>query len=116
MLEDSPEDAELLMRDLKQRGISFEAHRTDTRETFLEQLEEFRPDIIISDYKLPSFNGLHALKLVRERIFLLPFILVSGHIGEEGAIEALKLGATDFVLKDGISRLAECVRRALRES
>jgi PAS domain S-box-containing protein len=113
---DSPEDAELLMHRLKQEGISFEVYRTDTRETFLEQLEEFRPNIVTSDYSLSSFSGLDALELLRDRSLLLAFILVSGHIGGQDAIEALKSGATDFVLKDGVDRLAECVRRALQEA
>jgi PAS domain S-box-containing protein len=115
MLEDSMEDAELLNRELRQGGMSFDVRRVDTREGFLEQLEGFKPDIVISDYKLPSFGGMDALELVRKISSPVPFILVSGHIGEMGAIEAFKMGVTDVVLKDSVGRLVPSVRRALRE-
>jgi PAS domain S-box-containing protein len=115
MLEDSVRDAELLERELRQGKISFSVRKVDTRKDFIEQLNEFEPDIVISDYKLPTFDGKQALGIVRERSALLPFILVSGYIGEEKATEALKNGATDFILKDRIGRLVPCVHRALRE-
>jgi PAS domain S-box-containing protein len=116
MLEDSVRDAELLERELRQSSISFTAHKVDTRDDFVEQLNVFEPDLIIADYKLPQFDGMQALQIVRERSPLLPFILVSGYIGEERAIEALKKGATDFILKDRLGRLVSCVQRALREA
>jgi PAS domain S-box-containing protein len=115
MLEDSVRDAELLERELRLGKLSFNARKVDSKEDFIEQLDEFEPDLIISDYKLPSFDGLQALEIVRERSALLPFILVSGYVGEELAIEALKRGATDFILKDRIQRLVSCVQRAFRE-
>jgi PAS domain S-box-containing protein len=115
MLEDSVRDAELLERELRQGGVSFSARKVDARDDFVEQLNEFAPDLVISDYKLPSFDGMQALTIVRERSLLLPFILVSGYIGEERATEALKNGATDFILKDRLGRLVPCVQRALRE-
>jgi PAS domain S-box-containing protein len=88
----------------------------DTREDFIAQLAEFKPDLVIADYKLPAFDGLRALEIVREQSPVLPFILVSGYIGEERATEALKKGATDFILKDRLGRLVSCVRRAMRET
>ena len=115
MLEDSVRDAELLERELRHGGISFTARKVDSRADFVEQLNDFDPDLVISDYKLPSFDGMQALGIVRERSQFLPFILVSGYIGEEKAIEALKNGATDFLLKDRLERLVSCVLRALRE-
>jgi PAS domain S-box-containing protein len=115
MLEDSTEDAELLNRELLQGGMSFDVRRVDTRDAFLEQLMGFKPDIVISDYKLPSFGGMDALELLRKISSSVPFILVSGHIGETGAIEAFKMGVTDFVLKDSVGRLVPSVQRALRE-
>jgi PAS domain S-box-containing protein len=115
MLEDSVRDADLLERQLRKGGVSFSGSRVDTQEAFVEQLKEFGPDLIISDYHLPLFDGLQALELVRERLPQLPFILVSGHIGEEKAIEAFKMGATDFILKDRLGRLVPCIQRALRE-
>jgi PAS domain S-box-containing protein len=110
------EDAELLNRELRQGGMSFEVHRVDTQKAFLEQLSGFKPDIVISDYRLPAFSGMDALGLVRKISPAIPFMLVSGHIGEMGAIEAFKMGITDFVLKDSVGRLVPSVRRALREA
>jgi PAS domain S-box-containing protein len=115
MLEDSVRDAALIERELRRGGMSFSARRVDTREAFLGQLIDFEPDLVLSDYKLPSFDGLQALEIVRARSSWLPFILVSGHIGEELATEALKIGATDFILKDRLGRLVPCVQRSLRE-
>jgi PAS domain S-box-containing protein len=115
MIEDSVRDAELMERELRQGGVGFSIRKVDTRADFIKQLGEFEPDLIISDYKLPSFDGLQALDIARERSILLPFILVSGYIGEERATEALKNGATDFILKDRLGRLVPCVQRALRE-
>lgn len=116
MLEDSTEDADLLTRELQRGDMVFDVCRVDNRGAFIHQLMEFRPDIVISDYRLPLFDGLQALELVRDRSLTLPFILVSGHIGEVDAIEALKMGATDFVLKDSLGRLVPSLRRALREN
>src|ERR1700728_4712583 len=92
MLEDSVDDADLLERQLRQGRVPFSSSRVNTQEAFVKHLEEFDPDLIISDYQLPSFDGLQALELVRERCPKLPFILVSGYIGEEKAVEALKMG------------------------
>jgi PAS domain S-box-containing protein len=115
MNEDSVRDAELLERELRQGGIAFSVSKVDTRADFEKQLDDFNPDLIISDYHLPSFDGLQALEIARSRSPTLPFILVSGYVGEERAIEALKKGATDFILKDRLGRLVACVQRALRE-
>jgi signal transduction histidine kinase len=115
-LEDSPVDAAFVRRELRRSGMSFNLRCVDTREAFVERLEKFQPDLIISDYHLPSFDGLTALALVRERSPELPFILTSGYIGEEGATEALKRGATDFLLKTSLgARLVPTVQRAMRE-
>ncbi|MCX9010785.1 MAG: PAS domain S-box protein, partial [Candidatus Methanoperedens sp.] len=83
--------------------------------TFQKELKDFSPDIILADYTLPVFDGCSALKIVKERCPDVPFIFVSGTIGEDCAIESLKGGATDYVIKDRISRLAPAVRRALNE-
>jgi signal transduction histidine kinase len=116
LLEDSAGDAELLQRELRMGGLEFTARRVETQPEFLEQLDAFDPDVVISDYMLPAFDGLKALDLVRQRSPLLPFILVSGAIGEERATVALKLGATDFILKGRLTRLVSCVRGSLREA
>jgi diguanylate cyclase (GGDEF)-like protein/PAS domain S-box-containing protein len=116
ILEDSPADAELAERELRKAGLSFSARRVETREAFAESLAEFAPDLILADYALPSFDGLSALLIAQERSPLVPFIFVSGSIGEELAIETLKSGATDYVLKHGLARLGPAVRRALGEA
>jgi PAS domain S-box-containing protein len=116
LLEDSLSDANLAQCELRQGGLSFSARRVDTREAFVEQLDEWQPDLIISDYMLPSFDGIAALGIVRKSFPDLPFILVSGVIGEERVTQALKSGATDFILKDSLStRLVMTVKRALQD-
>ncbi len=115
MLEDASTDAELVERELRKAGIAFSLKRVETRDAFQKGLNDFSPDIILADYKLPSFDGLSALDIVRGQDSDMPFILVSGSIGEEMAAEALKIGATDFVLKQKISRLTPVIQRALRE-
>jgi PAS domain S-box-containing protein len=115
-LEDRPEHTELAQRELRRAGLSFDARRAGTKEAFLAELADFKPELIISDDRLPSFDALSALALARQHLPELPFILVSGHIGEELTAEALQRGVTDFLLKDNIAtRLAPAVRRAMRE-
>lgn len=115
LLEDDARDAELVGELLEADGLACEIIRVQTRSEFLSALERGEIDLILADYRLPSFDGLTALNLVLERRPDLPFIFVSGTLGEEIAIDALKRGATDYVLKTGMSRLASSVRRALRE-
>lgn len=115
MLEDSSSDAEINEIELEKGGIPHSARRVDTKEDFLRELQEFSPHIILSDLSLPGFGGLPALKLLQEIALDIPFIFVTGTIGEDSAIEMLKLGATDYVLKGRISRLVPAVRRALQE-
>jgi PAS domain S-box-containing protein len=116
ILEDLPTDAELTERELRKAGIRFTSVRVMTREGFIGALEGDCFDLILADYNLPSFDGVAALGLVREKCPYVPFIIVSGRIGEETAIEALKAGAIDYVLKDNLVRLVPSIRRALRES
>lgn len=115
ILEDIMTDAELSERELHKGKILFNSRRVETREGFLKELKEFQPDLILSDYSLPSFDGMAALKIVREKFPEIPFIFVTGAMGEEWAIETLKSGATDYVLKHHLSRLVPAVHRALRE-
>ena len=115
ILEDDPYDAELEIATLEESGYVCRWQRVETRAEFLARLGTSDYDLILADYRLPAFDGLTALKLVIERDLDLPFILVSGALGEEVAIESLKAGATDYVLKDRLSRLGPVVRRALRE-
>jgi light-regulated signal transduction histidine kinase (bacteriophytochrome) len=113
MLEDQSADAELVAQVLRQAGMVFSLKRVDTRDRFIAALEEFRPDIILADYRLPTFDGLQALAIAAVRVPDVPFIFVSGAMGEEFAIETLLQGAADYVLKDHLSKLAPAVNRAL---
>ena len=116
LLEDDASDAELVQELLEAEGFVCEITRAQTRAEFVTALEHNEIDLILADYKLPSFDGVAALKLASSTRPHVPFIFVSGTIGEELAIEALKMGATDYVLKTGLSRLAPSVRRAIREA
>ncbi len=115
ILEDVTTDVELIKDELMEAGTVFTLQWVKDRRAFLGALDEFSPDIILSDYSLPSFDGLSALKLARSRCPDVPFIFVSGALGEETAIELLKQGAIDYVLKSRLSRLAPAVHRALQE-
>src|ERR1051326_9174480 len=115
-LEDDPADSELLRAMLEMDRIIAQVDRVDGREKFLEALDSNSYDIIISDYSMPTFDGRSALVLAREHAPHTPFILLSGTIGEEAAVEVLREGATDYVPKDHPERLVASLRRALRES
>ncbi|BCB26836.1 hypothetical protein SKTS_17220 [Sulfurimicrobium lacus] len=114
IVEDLPSDAELMMLQLRGEGFRFEWQRVQTEEEYLAGLDS-RPDLILADWHLPRFSGLRALQLLRERNLDIPFIIVSGGIGEEAAIDALRQGASDYVLKDRPARLGPAVRHALDE-
>jgi PAS domain S-box-containing protein len=116
ILEDLPSDAELMVYELRQAEIAHTYRRVADREPFVAALEENWPDLILSDFHLPNFDGLEALALAQAACPDTPFIFVSGAMGEEVAIDALKRGATDYVLKDRLSRLGPAVQRALREA
>ncbi|MEE8390126.1 MAG: PAS domain-containing protein [Anaerolineae bacterium] len=117
IVEDNPYDAELQVATLEEAGYVCQWERVETRAEFLTRLAPRVPgyDLILADYDLPAFDGLAALKLFLEHDLDLPFILVSSTPGEETATESLKAGATDYVLKDRLSRLGMVVQRALRE-
>jgi signal transduction histidine kinase len=115
-LEDSERDCELIRQLLMDEGFSCEIKRRDTRAEFIEELEKKDFDIIFADGTLPEFSGLNALELSRQYVPNIPFIFVSGTMGEETAIESLRSGATDYVLKQRLSRLGPAVRRAVAEA
>lgn len=114
-LEDDPKDAELIQSLLVENGITCEIIRVEIRTEFVSALESVEFDLILSDYTLPSFDGLSALTMAEQKCPDLPFIFVSATLGEELAIETLKAGATDYVLKQRLSRLVPAVRRAMNE-
>lgn len=115
LVEDNPLDAELVLRALGADGMEFTCIRVQTEAEFLDALRA-GPDIVLSDYDLPQFSGLLALELLRRRHPETPFILISGTIGEDTAVEAMRKGATDYLLKDRLARLGTAVRNALAES
>ena len=116
LVEDSELDAELIVDHLAEDGLGVDARRVEDEESFSSALGEFTPHVIISDLSMPEFSGYRALELARGMAPDVPFIFVSGTMGEEAAVEAVRRGATDYVLKHSMTRLASSVRRALREA
>jgi PAS domain S-box-containing protein len=116
LLEDDTRDAGLIQDVLEADNFACDVIRTQTRAGFLAALDDDTIDLILADYTLPSFDGLSALMIASSARSDLPFIFVSGTLGEEVAIEALKIGAADYILKTGMSRLVPSVQRALREA
>ncbi len=114
-LEDVAYDVELMERELRKEGIDYELKRVDTREQFLSALTEFRPEIILADYSLPQFSALEALKLLHQRKSTVPVILVTGSHSEEAAVECMKEGAEDYILKASLTRLPSALQNALRK-
>lgn len=115
-VEDNATDAELIENMLVAGGLQVESMRVDTRDAFLAGLERRPLDLILCDYRLPQFHGLTALELARERRPDVPFIFVSGTLGDDLAAEALQHGAVDYLLKDRLARLVPAVRRAVDEA
>jgi signal transduction histidine kinase len=116
MVEDDSSDAELTRFALKKGGFHFTLTRVETRRDYIAQLDENPPTLILSDYSLPGFNGHDALEIARHKCPQIPFIFVTGTMGEEVAIDTLKSGATDYVLKMRLPRLVPAVHRALKEA
>jgi signal transduction histidine kinase len=116
ILEDNPNDADLEQRHLTRAGLDFTAVVADSRASFVQQLAAFRPEVILSDFSLPGFSGESALKIVQEQCPHIPFIFLSGALGDEEAVGLIKQGATDYVLKDRPARLASVIRRAMAEA
>jgi PAS domain S-box-containing protein len=113
MLEDTPTDAELAEHELRKAGIAFTSMRVETRDTFIRALAEFHPDIVLSDYKLPDFDGMSALEIVQRDHPEVPVIMLTGALSDIQAVELIRAGAKDYVLKDRLARLAPAVQRAL---
>src|SRR5882757_2905289 len=114
IVEDIQDDADLLLAALRRAGFDSKWKRVQTEPDFLAELKKL-PDIILSDYSMPQFTGLRAAELLRASGLNIPFILISGTVGEDVAVEAMRHGATDYLLKDRIVRLGSAVQRALEQ-
>jgi CheY-like chemotaxis protein len=114
-LEDSPTDAELVERELKKGKLQFEKVVVGTKATFEKVLTEFAPDMVIADHSLPSFDSLEALRIIKQRGMKIPFILVSATVSDEYAVEVMKAGADDYVLKDRLHRLPQAILKAMEK-
>jgi signal transduction histidine kinase len=115
VIEDAPADAEIEIAELRRAGFDVAADVVDTREQVRERLSKNAYDIILADYSLPTFRGMDAIDIVRERSLTTPLILVTGALNSETAVECVKQGAMDYVLKDHLARLPISVRRALED-
>lgn len=116
ILEHEPADIELLQYELKKGGLQYSSTIVQDRENYEKALRDFKPDIVLSDYALPQFDGAAAFYIKKEITPDTPFIIVSGTIGEENAVELIKAGVTDYVLKDKLFTIVTKIDRALKES
>lgn len=116
IVEDSQNDADLIVHKLRSAGYDFISHRVDTVEAMSTALDQKSWDMVISDFMMPRFSGLAALELLKEKSLDIPFIIVSGKIGEETAVEAMKAGANDYIMKQNLARLGPAVKRELLEA
>ena len=116
ILEDNAADADLLVRHLTKSGLSFVSKIVESRKSFEDSLDSFLPDIILSDFSLPSFNAVSAFKIIKDKDLNIPFIIISGTIGEENAVMLIKEGVTDYVSKNNFSSLLQKISRALKEA
>src|SRR5216684_32320 len=114
--EDSETDAELVQRELKRGGLDFQSRRVQTEPDFRRGLDEFQPHLVISDFSMPQFSGPKALAIARESRADIPFIFISGTIGENVAVDMMKAGADDYVMKNNLTRLLPALERELREA
>ncbi|MFA3781779.1 PAS domain S-box protein [Melioribacteraceae bacterium 4301-Me] len=114
-LEDNPYDVEIFERYLKKASLDYQLEVVADEKNFKRALKEFNPDVVVSDYKLPRFNGIEALKVMLAEAHDIPFIFISGTVGEEIAISTLKLGATDYILKNYPDKIVPAIKRAIEE-
>ena len=115
ILEDNQRDAELFIRKLQEAGFELDADTVDTEEAFVASLRFRVYDLILSDYSIPEWSGLEAFRFVKRSGMNIPFVLVTGTLGEEAAVDLIKEGVADYILKDRLTRLPSAVRRALDE-
>ena len=115
IVEDKPDDADLAKYEIRSLLSDCEFQVVETRERFVQALETFQPDVVLSDYTLPRFDGMKALKLTLQHAPLTPFIIWTGSISEDAAVECVKAGANNYILKDNLKRLGPAILRALEE-
>ncbi|PJZ52989.1 hybrid sensor histidine kinase/response regulator [Leptospira adleri] len=115
-IEDNPNDLGLMIRQISGSGLDFSYKQIQTKEELIQEVQSSEPDLVLSDFSLPSFDGMEALEIVRKFHPNVPFLFVSGWLGEDAAIEALKQGATDYISKNKITKLNYSIERALKES
>ncbi len=115
-IEDNPNDLGLMIRQINGSGLDFSYKQIQTKEELIQEVQSSEPDLVLSDFSLPSFDGMEALEIVRKFHPHVPFLFVSGWLGEDAAIEALKQGATDYISKNKITKLNYSIERALKES
>ena len=113
-LEDDEEDFDIINHTLETGGLSIATKRVDTKEKYLDALDTYNPDVILSDHSLPQFNSTEALKLCHAKHLQIPFILVTGAVSDEFAVNCIKLGADDYVLKSNLRRLPSAIENALK--
>ena len=116
LVEDNPDDAELVLRTLRKGGYSLDSLRVDNEQDLKDALENSTWDVVLSDYSMPGFSGLAALNILKEQNLDLPFIIISGTIGEEVAVEAMRLGAHDYLMKNNLIRLVPAIQRELHDA
>ena len=116
LVEDSEDDAALLTRELKKSGIQPLVQRVETEEAMKKALAKQEWDVVIADYVLPCFSGLDAVKVLKKTGKDLPFIIVSGKIGEDTAVETMKAGAHDYIMKGNLARLLPAIEREMEEA
>jgi signal transduction histidine kinase len=116
VVEDNADDAELMLRELRRGGFEVTSQRVDTRDAMAQALDMQAWDIVLADYTMPSFNARAALALVQEKGMDVPFIIISGSIGEEIAVDAMKAGAHDYLMKGNLARLVPVIEREIREA
>ena len=114
-VEDMPSDMELAIRELRKNNIDFTSKRVETKEDYLRELNEFRPDIVISDYAMPEFDGMAALKILLDFDSTIPLVVLTGSLNEDTAVDCLRAGASDYVIKEHITRLPYAVTEALEQ-
>lgn len=116
LLEDTVSDAELIKRVLQKSDISFDSYRVDSKDTYIKALNDFSPDLVLSDHSLPQFDSISAFKILKEKSPHIPFILVTGSVSEEFAVECMKAGVEDYILKSSLVRLPAAINNVLSKN